>query len=81
MRIKLNMINDINIFVSVCSKYYEGDILVKQNKQVVSAKSLLGMYSLDLTKPIDVEIYSNDEDVKRDFYNYIAKWEVEEIGV
>lgn len=78
MRIKLNMINDINIFVSVCSKYYEGDILVKQNKQVVSAKSLLGMYSLDLTKPIDVEIYSNDEDVKRDFYNYIAKWEVED---
>ena len=76
MRIKLNMINDINIFVSVCSKYYEGDILVKQNKQVISAKSLLGMYSLDLTKPIDVEIYSNDEDVKRDFYNYIAKWEV-----
>lgn len=78
MRIKLNMINDINIFVSVCSKYYEGDILVKQNKQVISAKSLLGMYSLDLTKPIDVEIYSNDEDVKRDFYNYIAKWEVED---
>lgn len=78
MRIKLNMINDINIFVSVCSKYYEGDILVKQNKQVISAKSLLGTYSLDLTKPIDVEIYSNDEDVKRDFYNYIAKWEVED---
>ena len=78
MKIKLNMINDINIFVSVCSKYYEGDILVKQNKQVISAKSLLGMYSLDLTKPIDVEIYSNDEDVKRDFYNYIAKWEVED---
>lgn len=78
MKIKLNMINDINIFVSVCSKYYDGDILVRQGKQTISAKSLLGMYSLDLTKPIDVEIFSNDEDVKRDFYNYIAKWEVED---
>lgn len=78
MKIKLNLINDINIFVKTCSSYYEGDILVKQGNQVISAKSLLGMYSLDLTKPIDVTIQTDDMLMKNEFYHYIKKWEVKE---
>lgn len=77
MKIRLNMVSDINIFVRVCSQYYEGDISVQQDWQVVSAKSLLGMYSLDLTKPIEVTIHTTDEEIKREFYNYLAKWKVE----
>lgn len=78
MKIRLNMVSDINIFVRVCSQYYEGNISVQQDWQVVNAKSLLGMYSLDLTKPIEVTIHTTDEEIKREFYNYLAKWKVEE---
>lgn len=78
LKIKLNVINDINIFVNVCSRYYDGIISVQQGWQIVNAKSLLGMYSLDLSHPIDVVIHTDDERVKNDFYNYINKWKVED---
>ena len=78
MEIKLNLINDINVFVKTCSQYYEGDIWVKQGNQIVSAKSLLGVYSLDLTKPVCVTIESADQETKDNFYHYISKWRVEE---
>lgn len=41
--IRLNMIKDINFFVKNCGKYKE-NIFAKQKKQIVSAKSLLGIY-------------------------------------
>ena len=76
MKIRLNMVNDINIFARTCSKYYEGDISVKQGWQVINAKSLLGLYSLDLSQPVEVSINTDDKKVAGDFYNYIKKWEV-----
>ena len=76
MIIRLNMVNDINVFSKTCSQYYEGDISVKQGWQVVNAKSLLGLYSLDLSQPVDVSIKTDDKKVAEDFYNYIKKWEV-----
>ena len=76
MKIRLNMIIDINVFSKTCSQYYEGDISVKQGWQVISAKSLLGLYSLDLSQPVEVSINTDDKKVAGDFYNYIKKWEV-----
>lgn len=76
MKIRLNMINDINVFSKTCSQYYEGDISVKQGWQIINAKSLLGLYSLDLSQPIEVTINTDDKKVAGDFYNYIKKWEV-----
>ena len=78
MKIKLNLINDINVFVKTCTQYYEGNIFASQDQQTVSAKSLLGIYSLDLSKPLDVIIDSDNEEIKNNFYNYICKWKVEE---
>lgn len=75
MQIKLEMIEDVNNFVKACTNYYAGDIYVNQGKQTINAKSLLGMYSLNLSEPVDVKIETEDEEVKSNFYNYIAKWE------
>lgn len=36
------------------------EILLKSGKYVVDAKSILGIFSLDLSKPLTVEIYSDD---------------------
>lgn len=58
MKIKLNMVKDVSDFVELCSKC-TGDVFVHSGRFIVSGKSILGMYSLDLTKPIDVEFYGD----------------------
>lgn len=78
MRIKLELIDDVNNFVRACANYYAGDIYARQGKQTINAKSLLGMYSLNLSESVDIEIETEDNEVKKNFYNYIAKWEVRE---
>ena len=76
MRIQLNKISDINTFQKTYSSIYDENIYVKQDKQVVSAKSILGLYSLDLSKSVEVTIDTDDKRVKENFYNYLKKWEV-----
>ena len=76
MRIKLNTINDVNSFVNTSTKYYEGDIDVKQGRQVIDGKSILGIFSLNLTQPIEISINTDNVNTERDFYNFIKKWEV-----
>lgn len=76
MQIKFEMIDDVNNFVKACTNYYAGDVYARQDKQTINAKSLLGMYSLNLSKPIEVAIETEDDEIKTNFYNYIAKWEV-----
>lgn len=78
MEIKLKDIDDVNVFSKTCSNIYEDDIYVSQGKQIINAKSLLGLFSLDLSKEIDVKIDTTNENVKSDFYNYLKKWKVEE---
>lgn len=78
MKIRLNKITDINYFSSSCSKYYSEVIMAKQDRQIIDAKSLLGLYSLDLLRPIDVVIETDDKDVENNFYDFIRQWEVRE---
>lgn len=52
-------IGDVKDFVNIVSKYsYEIDLV--SGRYVVDAKSIMGIFSLDLTKPIKVEIHSDD---------------------
>lgn len=76
VKIQLNMIKDMNTFVHTCSSVYAEDIYVKQDKQVINAKSLLGMYSLDWSKPVEVEIETDNQEVRDKFYGYVKAWEV-----
>lgn len=78
MKIQLNLISDINEFIQGC-QYYTGEIEITQGRQVVDAKSTLGVYSLDLSQPIDVHIHTDRTDVAEDFYKFLAKWEVKSI--
>ena len=55
MQIKLSSIQDVKDFVNAANKS-ANDIDVKSGRYSVDAKSLLGMFSLDLSCPVDVEI-------------------------
>ena len=60
-------------FVNAVSCYpYEVDL--HSGRYVVDAKSLLGIFSLDLAKPIACEIYNdNCDELLKDINKYIAK--------
>ena len=48
-------------FVTIVQKY-PYDIDLKHGKYVVDAKSILGIFSLDLSKPVTLEIHSDNCD-------------------
>ncbi|MBQ7643153.1 MAG: HPr family phosphocarrier protein [Clostridia bacterium] len=61
VQISLQMASQVKTFVSIVQKYsYEIDL--RSDRYVVDAKSILGIFSLDLSRPINVEIHSNDCD-------------------
>ena len=47
--------------VNIVSKY-PYDIDLRSGRHVVDAKSILGIFSLDLNKPITMEVYENNCD-------------------
>ena len=47
--INLNNISDVQDFVGICQKI-DGDVLVSSGRYTVNGKSLLGLFSLNLTK-------------------------------
>ena len=67
--LKLSQAEEKKEFVNTVNRYsYEMDL--RAGRHVVDAKSILGIFSLDLSKPISLEVYSDDcadlmEDIKR----------------
>ena len=61
VKISLQMAQNVKDFVSIVQEYPYG-IDLKSEKYVVDAKSILGIISLDLSKPVTVEIHSDNCD-------------------
>ena len=59
--IKLSSIEDVRNFVNIVSKY-NIDIDLMSGRYVVDAKSIMGIFSLDLMKPIKLTAHSEDTD-------------------
>lgn len=64
--IKINGISDVSNFVRKATEVY-GDVLIKKGKFVIDGKSLMGMFSLDLSAGVTVE-YPEDA---IDFENFV----------
>lgn len=58
--ILLSSINDIKAFVNIVNKY-EFDVDLTSGRYVVDAKSIMGIFSLDLSKPIKVDVHSEGD--------------------
>ncbi len=57
----LSSTNDVKNFVNIVTKY-DFDIDLTSGRYVVDAKSIMGIFSLDLSKPIKIEIHSDNCD-------------------
>ena len=60
VRISLQMASQVKKFVSIVQNY-SFEIDLRSDRYVVDAKSILGIFSLDLSKPIDVEIHADEK--------------------
>ncbi len=58
VNIRLSLVENVNKFVNIVSRYpFEMDL--RAGRHVVDAKSILGIFSLDLSRPITLDIYSD----------------------
>ena len=55
--ISLNSIDKVKAFVNDISKY-DFDFDLVSGRYVIDAKSIMGIFSLDLSKPIELNIHS-----------------------
>ena len=72
-QIKLSTIEDVRNFVSTLAKY-NIDLDLKSGRYTVDARSLMGIFSLDLLKAIDFIIHSDDEKTISSILNDVTVW-------
>ena len=59
VQISLNSIDKVKSFVNVLTKF-NTDFDLVSGRYVVDAKSIMGIFSLDLSKPIDLNIQADE---------------------
>ena len=59
VQISLNSINKVKSFVNEITKF-DNDFDLVSGRYVIDAKSIMGIFSLDLSKPIDLNIHVED---------------------
>ena len=71
VNIKLSLAENVKYFVNIANKYpYDLDLRV--GRHVVDGKSILGIFSLDLSRPITLEVYSDHcEDLMEELKPFI----------
>lgn len=70
-KIKFNEENDVMEFVKAASRC-DFDVDIKYQRMIVDAKSILGIFSLGLTKPLIVQCHGENEE----FNQTIAKFAI-----
>ena len=59
--VMLATIDDVKSFVNIVTKY-DFDVDLVSGRYAIDAKSIMGIFSLDLSKPIKLEAHTDDAD-------------------
>ena len=59
VKISLNSIDKVKAFVNDVTRF-DTDFDLVSGRYVIDAKSIMGIFSLDLSKPIDLNIHAED---------------------
>ena len=60
VKVSLNSIDKVKSFVNDISGYTSAEFDLVSGRYVIDAKSIMGIFSLDISKPIDLNIYADD---------------------
>ena len=63
VQISLNSIDKVKAFVNEISKF-DCDFDLVSGRYVIDAKSIMGIFSLDLSKPIDLNIHADGKNLE-----------------
>ena len=63
VQISLNSIDKVKNFVTAISKF-DFDFDLVSGRYVIDAKSIMGIFSLDLSKPIDLNIHTEGSELE-----------------
>ena len=61
--IKLDTVELVKDFVTLTSRI-DGDVMIKSDRWIINGKSIMGIFSLDLSKELNCEIEASEEQVK-----------------
>ena len=59
VHISLNSIDEVKSFVNDLAKF-DADFDLVSGRYIIDAKSIMGIFSLDLSKPIDLNIHTEN---------------------
>lgn len=74
-KIKLHTQEEYTEFINICSRY-DCDINVYDGRNVIDAKSAIGVFNIPQGKIIEVQAITPDENIVVDFIKNIRKFEV-----
>lgn len=60
-KVKIDSVSDAKQFVGICSAV-DFNVELIAAPYIINGKSIMGIFSLDLSKPIDMEAYCEDGD-------------------
>ncbi len=74
LKVSLNSIDKVKGFVNALSKY-DSDFDLVSGRYVIDAKSIMGIFSLDLSKPIELKVHDDEafEDVKASLNDFLIE--------
>ena len=61
VNIMLATINDVKLFVNIVARY-DFDVDLVSGRYAIDAKSIMGIFSLDLSKKIELQAHTEDSD-------------------
>ncbi len=71
-KVKISTINDVKKFVNTVSKY-DFDVDLISGRYAIDAKSIMGIFSIDLSKELVLKAHTDNADlVKADLTEYIV---------
>ena len=71
--IKLNTAEKAQVFSEFCAQHFAEEIDVRQGRYVVNAKSVLGVFSLNLLEPIEVVIFTTNRESEQTLRTFLEE--------
>lgn len=75
-KVMLNAIDKVKQFVNVTSKV-DGDVFLQSGRYIVDAKSIMGIFSIDLTKPLEMSFEKCSDEERNKYLEKIQEFIVE----
>ena len=75
-KVMLNSIDKVKQFVNVTSKV-DGDVFLQSGRYIIDAKSIMGIISIDLTKPLEMSFEKCSDEEKNKYLEKIQEFLVD----